>query len=289
MKSTCVDVTRCTNRRLGLVAAVACVIFASNALSTHANETVPDGHLDFEAAKLPSANLEVDLSQDTFRSLFGISDAAIAGVAETLFKSVDGEKDTNKKLSAEQLDAVRKIVELSGKFVREVRVRAYENRPEGTDDAGSLLKLFDGQLKVGKWETVVRMRSDDDMLRVAVLHKDGSIRGIFVAAAAEDEIAIANIVCDISPDKVKPLTAAIAKIGMSVDFQPVITWTSSLTSGDTVTHNGIALQTATSTSPSAATVPAAAPKAAAKAVPNPAANAAPKTAAKAAAPAAVTK
>ena len=140
MKRTCVDVTRCTNRSLGLVAAVFWVICRVKRAADARERNCAEGRLDFEAAKLPAANLEVDLSQDTFRSLFGISDAAIAGVAETLFKSGDGEEGKNKQLTAEQLEAVRKIVELGGKFVREVRVRAYESLPEDTDDVDSLLK-----------------------------------------------------------------------------------------------------------------------------------------------------
>jgi hypothetical protein len=253
MKRTCVDVSRCARRSLVLAATCFCVILASNPGSTLANEPVPEGRLDFEAAKLPAANLEIDLSQDTFRSLFGISDAAIAGVAETLFKSGESEKGKSKNLSAEQLDAVRKIVELSGKFVREVRVRAYESLPENTDDVDSLLKPLDGQLKAGKWETVVRMRSDDDMLRVAVLQKDGSIRGLFVAATNGDEIAVVNIVCDISPDRIKPLTAAIAKIGMSAEFQPIVKWTISQTSDSSESSTEIALQNAVVAKPSSST------------------------------------
>ena len=93
---------------------------------------MPEGRLDFEAAKLPAGNLEVNLSQDTFQSLFGISDAAIAGVAETLLKSEGKEEGKNEHVVAEQVETVRKIVELGGKFIREVRVRAYESMPEGT-------------------------------------------------------------------------------------------------------------------------------------------------------------
>ncbi len=252
MKTTCVDIARCTNRSLGLVVAVFCVMVASNTLSTLADETAPVGRLDFEAAKLPPANLEVDLSQETFQSLFGIGDAAIAGVTETLFKSGDGET-LKKQLTAEQLDAVRKIVELGGKFVHEVRVRAYESLPENVDDVDSMLKPVDVQLKAGKWETVVRLRSDDDMVRVSVLQKEGSIRGIFVAVGADDGIAVANIVCDISPDKVKPLTAAITKIGISPEFQPIVKWTvsqvtdSSEPSTEIVLHNSAGATTTAST------------------------------------------
>jgi hypothetical protein len=258
MKTTNVGAARFANRGLGLVAAVFGMVVALNALSTLANETEPVGRLDFEAAKLPAANLEVDLSQETFQSLFGIGDAAIAGITEELSKSEEGEA-VKKQLTAQQLDAIRKIVELGGKFVREVRVRAYESLPEGADDVDSMLKPVDAQLKAGKWATVVRMRSDDDMVRVSVLQKDGSIRGIFVAVSADDGIAVANIVCDISPDKVKPLTAAMTKIGMSKDFQPIVKWTISQVADSSESSTDIAPQSAAATTATPAT--AAAPSA----------------------------
>src|SRR6476620_4839515 len=165
MKTACARKIHCVTWKLSFIATLACAICAVNTAVTFASEAAPEGRIDFEAAKLPAANLEVDLSQDTFRSLFGISNAAIAGVAETLFKSGYGEEGKNKQLTAEQLDAVRKIVELGGEFVREVRVRAYESLPDDIDDVDSMLKPFDGQLKAGKWETVVRVHSDDDMVR----------------------------------------------------------------------------------------------------------------------------
>ena len=56
----------------------------------------PTGRLDFEAANLPTANVEVDLSQAMFKDLFGIGDAAIAGVAEASSIAGDG-TDADKK------------------------------------------------------------------------------------------------------------------------------------------------------------------------------------------------
>jgi hypothetical protein len=70
------------------LAAALLLLGLSAAYSHAAEETVkaPAGRLDFEAANLPEANVEVDLSQDMFQDLFGIGDAALAGVAESLLK-----------------------------------------------------------------------------------------------------------------------------------------------------------------------------------------------------------
>src|SRR5215813_14296468 len=115
MKATCVDFARYTQRNLGMVAAALGVLVALNAGRGFACDAAPEGRLDFEAAKLPAANVEVDLSQETFHSLFGIGDAALTGVAESLMKSTgtgDGSKGV--RLAADQLEAARKILQLAG-------------------------------------------------------------------------------------------------------------------------------------------------------------------------------
>src|SRR5690242_500189 len=110
MKATCVDFARCAQRNPGLAAAALGVLVALSAGRGFAGEAAPEGRLDFEAAKLPAANLEVDLSQETFHSLFGISDAAISGVAETFLKAAeksgDGDGGSDKQLTAQQIEIV---------------------------------------------------------------------------------------------------------------------------------------------------------------------------------------
>jgi hypothetical protein len=180
-----------------------------------AAEAAPIGRLDFEAANLPEANVEVDLSQEMFHDLFGIGDAAIAGVAETLMKSANGEEGTKStKLAAEQLEAARQIVQLAGNVIREVRVRVYEDLPEEAGDPQKLVKPFEEQLSTGKWETLARVRDNDDMVRVAAIRGGGAIQGVFVMATDGDSVVLANIVCDISPDNVKKLTTAATKVGL---------------------------------------------------------------------------
>ena len=110
--------------------------FAAVGAESKDNGEAPSGRINFEAAKLPPASIEVDLSQEMFKDLFGIGDAAIAGVAETLLKYAQRDGDAkNVALAAEQLEAAKQITQLAGNVVREVRVRVYQGLPEGFDDA----------------------------------------------------------------------------------------------------------------------------------------------------------
>ena len=94
-------------------------------------ENAPVGRLDFQAANLPEANVEVDLSQEMFRDIFGIGDAAIAGVVEVLAKSPTKARPAEAtQMAAQQAEALRQIIQLAGDVVREVHVRVYEDARE---------------------------------------------------------------------------------------------------------------------------------------------------------------
>ena len=198
-------------QRAGAIAALAGLLAynsAAQAQSTRSSGDTPTGRIDFKSANLPPANVELDLSQSMFGDLFGIGDAAIAGVAEALNQSATGEHAEGTKMAAEQLAAVRKIIGLSSKVIHEVRVRAYEKLE------GDLSARFDEQLQQGNWEKIVVARKGEENARVFVINREGSIRGIFVVAAGNGGQVLVNVVCDMSPENVKQLTSAATKIGL---------------------------------------------------------------------------
>lgn len=206
---------------VAVAAVMLCSISVAYSQSTDApapaetKTNAPIGRLDFDAAKLPEATVEIDLSQDLFKNLFGIGDAAITGAVESLLKAPNTDDSAQAtKLAAQQLEAARQIVQLAGDVVHEVHVRVYESLPEGNENAHALYQPFDEQLRAGNWETLARVRNDDEAVRVAVIHSAGVVQGVFVVATDGDSLVLANIVCDVSPDNVKKLTAAATKIGL---------------------------------------------------------------------------
>jgi hypothetical protein len=205
-------------RRAGMIAAIAGFVFCATIAQAKPSESgdAPVGRIDFDGANLPPANVELDLSQGMFANLFGIGDAAVAGVAETLMKSTQGEHAESMHMAADQLAAVRQIIGLAGKVVHEVRIRAYEKSP------GDLSSRFDKQLHEGEWEKVAVLRKGDDNARVFIIYRNDSIRGAFVMAGSHDGQVLVNVVCDISPDNVKSLTSAATKIGLDNNLQQVI-------------------------------------------------------------------
>lgn len=238
-------IVRSAQRNLGVVAALFCVLTVAHGEANAVADDAPVGRIDFETADLPAANVEVDLSQAMFKDLIGIGDAAIAGAAEAVLNATHNGEGAHKQvhLAAEQLEAARQIMQIFGNVVREVRVRAYESLPEGTDDATSLFKPFEGQLKSAKWETIVRVRQDEQVARVSVLRSGGAIRGIFVTASDGDAVVLANVVCELSPENVKKLSAAATKIGLEANFQPKFELKMSQSPEDSDTRSAVSVRT----------------------------------------------
>lgn len=216
------------SRRAGSVGAVAAVVLyvaTAQAQSADSKSESPrgavTGRIDFADADLPAATVEVDLSQEMFGDLFGLGDAAVAGVAETLLESA-GAENKGTKLAAEQLEAARQILQLGRDVVREARIRVYEDLPEESGQAESIIGRFDGQLREGNWENLVRVRKDNENVRVSLIRSNGAVRGVFIVAANGNDLVLVNAMCDISPENVKKLTSAATKIGLENGLQQAI-------------------------------------------------------------------
>ncbi len=196
--------------------AIALVLYGSLAASaqTVAPGTTAVGRIDFEQAKLPPATVEVELGPGMIGDLLGLGKAAIAGVAETLIQSPQGTETT--KLAAEQLIAVQEIVQIASEVVKEVRVRVYEDSPTAVGPQ------LTNQMRTGQWNTVVRVNDGDESIELSLVHQEGVVRGAFVNVKDGNDLVLVNVVCDISPEKIKALTSKAAQIGLDNGLQQMI-------------------------------------------------------------------
>ncbi len=80
-------------------------------------------------------------------------------------------------MAADQLEAARKVLQLAGNVVREVRVRVYESLPEDKGGADKLFKPFEDQLRADKWETLAKIHDDDSIVRVSGCEAVGRSKG----------------------------------------------------------------------------------------------------------------
>ena len=193
---------------LALVAAVA----LTGAQAQTALMGAPAGRIDFAAANLPPATVEIDLERGIFSDLFGLSDAAILGVIETLTQSERAADSEVTKMAAEKLASVRKVVATVKDVVQEVRVRIYEDFDEG--QVAGLAQRFQPQLEAAQWNNIFKVRDGEEAVHVSIQRKDGELLGLFVVANDGNEVVLVNVVCNVSPEKVKKLTSELTKIGI---------------------------------------------------------------------------
>lgn len=206
-------------RRAGACAAFAAVTLlgaaAARAQSAVSGNSGSAGRIEFDYPDLPPATVQVDLSQGLISDVFGIGDAAVAGVSEALANSAGTNKGSEgTRLAAEKLMAARQIVQTLGQVVREVHVRVYEGLPDQSGLSEKLLSHYDEKVRAGNWENVVRAQERDKAVRVAVARGDGAIHGLFVIVADGHDVVLTNFVCDVSPENTKKLTTIAAKTGL---------------------------------------------------------------------------
>jgi hypothetical protein len=205
------------------VALVALLSVAAMAEESVSKTVAANGNIDLDCPDAPRATFELDLSQGMFHDLFGIGDAAIAGAVESLKQTATDKTDSKEShLAAEQLEAVQQLLQLSGNLVQGVRVRVYELGTDKQDPTEKFSAYYGNKLHAGNWESVCRVHDDDTTVAVSVLRSSGAIKGVFLIANDGDNVVLTNMVCDISPDNMKKLGAAIAKSGLDTDLKHVI-------------------------------------------------------------------
>lgn len=173
------------------------------------------GRIEFDHTGTAKKSVEINLSPDMFGDLFGIGDAALAGVAEALSASPQAKEGSQAvKTAAEKAAAAREFVSIAKSVVKSVRIRAYEDLANAAEEQASVAAHYESQLKSGGWENAVKARDGDKSVQVAAVRADGSIKGLFVVASEGNNLVLVNVTCDISPENAKRLTTAAVNAGL---------------------------------------------------------------------------
>jgi hypothetical protein len=181
------------------------------------------GRVDFDFPNAPPATVEVDLGEGMLADITGIAQAAIGGVVEGLLESAQGREPGAVQLSAEHLASAQKVVESVSGVVREIRVRVYDNLPESAAAIRtSMTAHYRQKVHHSDWDHLVRVHDGDTNVNVCALRRDGAIRGLFVMVSEDDQLVLANIVCDLSPEMVKQVTKQATQIGLQVGLEQAL-------------------------------------------------------------------
>jgi Domain of unknown function (DUF4252) len=213
--------------RAGTLGAFAAVIMYVGVAAAYAQETTPSsanlGRIEFNHPGAAKATVEVDLTRDMFSDMFGIGDAALAGMAEALGQSPQAKEGSEAiQQAAAQAAAMRELVGIAKNVINEVRVRVYEDLQSDSAENGGVIAHYDQQLQAGGWDQAVRVQDGDQAVRVSAMRANGAIKGLFVIAADGSDLVLVNVTCDISPENAKQLAATAVKSGLQAGLDKQI-------------------------------------------------------------------
>ncbi len=207
-------------RRAGTLGAFAAVLLYVGVAAANAEETAPKssdtlGRIEFNHPGSAKKYVEFDLGAAMFGDLFGIGDAALAGVVDALGQSPQAKEGSQAvQMAAEKAAAAREFVGIARDVVKSVRVRAYDGLENATEEQASVSAHYDQQLQSGGWESLLRAHDGDKSVQVSAVRADGAIKGVFVIASERDKLVLVNVICDVSPENAKRLTTAAVTAGL---------------------------------------------------------------------------
>ncbi|MGI9455412.1 MAG: DUF4252 domain-containing protein [Aeoliella sp.] len=219
--------SRCTPGRFvqsAVIVAVAVSLSVRPAVAqtTLDSGTATVGEVAFDFADAPPATLEIDLGRGLIRDLLGLGDAAVAGFLEGLTTGSDPSAAENAEFIAQQLTSARELGDVVSEVVHEIHVRVYDGLPDNSQVGQEIAHHYTKALSEQGWESTVKIRSDNEMVRVFVHRSAESVQGVFVILAEGNDLVLANIIGDLSPEKVHQLTASATKIGVKLGLRKEI-------------------------------------------------------------------
>lgn len=218
---------RSVARRAAAVALVATISTYSAFAQTESTPTEVSpssggGRVTLEVADLPPASVEMDLGPGLIRQFFSMGDAAVAGFLEGLSTSPDAESSDNIQFVAKQLTSARELGDVASEVVQEVHIRAWNEEIDGQEVANKLIEQYDATLPSNGWEPTLRARQDGELVRIYTLREGESVTGVLVVAGKRNELAVINVVGDLSPDNIQRLVSTATKIGVQLGLDKEI-------------------------------------------------------------------
>ena len=215
-----VSVRRACVRRsqfaLALVAALALAPAAGAQEATSAKL----GLIEFNHPGTAKATVEVDLTRDMFSDLFGIGDAALAGVTQALTDSPQAKEGSAAiQQAAAQAAATRELVSIAKNVIDDVRIRVYQGLQSDADATSSITTYYTNQLEAGDWDQAVRVQDGNQSVRISTVRADGAIKGLFVIVNNSNDLVLVNVTCDISPESAKKLSEVAVRSGLQAGLE----------------------------------------------------------------------
>lgn len=141
------------------------------------------GRIDFDFSDVSEAKIEVNVSSKLFT---------------LLAKSVEHDPEIGKLVA----------------MIKGVYVRGYEN----AENLDQMLRHYENKLKVGEWETIVKAKEGNQIVRVSLLFDEDIVSGVFVMVTGGKETILVNIFGHIDFEKVGDVISNLENMNLNMDL-----------------------------------------------------------------------
>ncbi len=208
--------------RGALMSALAVLISSYTAYGQSPADSSTAGRVAFDIPDVPPATVEIDLGKGLIRHAVGLGDAAVAGFLEGLTSSPDSQSSENVQFLAQQLTSARELGDVVSEVVQEIHVRVWDNLPAESQLAERAVAHFDTTLVGAGWEPALRVQERNNLVRAYVHRQGESISGVLFIAGEGNDVVLANVIGDLSPEKVHKLTSTATEIAVTLGLDKEI-------------------------------------------------------------------
>ena len=161
---------------------LAALIFISGVAETQDNPK-PRGRIQFDFSNAPEPTIEVNLGGQLLALLSGFAKKHEPSISE-LTEMISG-----------------------------IHVRGYKN---GLENFGQMVRHYDSILTKEKWELIVKVSEDDEIIKVYILPGEGVVYGFFIMVAGTEETYLVNLFGQIDSEKTGAVIDSLG--GMNLDL-----------------------------------------------------------------------
>lgn len=173
---------------------------------------------DETAQELPKPKVSINLSAALLDDVFGVTNAALAGVVQAMNEHQEGGEAV--RLTAEQLGAAKQVLGLATDAVQGVRLRVYSDLEPAA--AQALIASHNASLEGEGWERVVEVNDKKERVRIALRNDSQAVRGVRIIAGSGNETVTIDADCDISPERAEELTRTATKIALQFGLEDAL-------------------------------------------------------------------
>ena len=205
-----------------MISALAVSLSTYTACGQSPSQSYAGGRVNFDLPDIPPATVELDLGKGLIRQAVGLGDAAVAGFLEGLMTSADAKSSENVEFLAQQLTSARELGDVASDVVQEVHLKVWDKLPAESDLAQQLISHFDGELAGNGWEPALRVQDANALVRAYVHRHEDSLTGVVFIAGEGNDVALANIIGDLSPENVHKVTSTATEIAVKLGLDKEI-------------------------------------------------------------------